>query len=95
MGHDPIGAPTLPPTPHTPTPLLSQNADLFCTSSLSLLQTSPSGRWANSGGLLRMTTGGEGFLPVLASLGSRPGNIQNFIEHFFFAVNASLLMGPD
>lgn len=80
MGHDPIGT----PTPHTPTPLLSQNADLFCTSSLSLLQTSP---LANGGGLLRMTTEGEGVLVGVlakASLGSRPGNIQNFRELFFF-----------
>lgn len=89
MGHDPIGTPTT----HTPAPLLSQNADLLCTSSLSLLQTSP---LANSGSLLRMTTGGEvvGVL-VKASLDPPPEHIPNVIEHFLFCTNASLLRGPD
>lgn len=45
---------THPAAPLTAPPELSQNADLFCTSSLSLLRTSPSadggGGW---GGLLR------------------------------------------
>lgn len=96
MGHDPIGTPSQPPTPNpSPALLLSQNADLFCTSLLSLLQTSP---LANSGALLRMTTGGEVVLVgvlVKVSLGSSPENIPNVREHFLFCVNASLLRGPD
>lgn len=80
------------PQPLTPPiPVLSQNADLFCTSSLSLLQTSPS---ANGGGLLRMTTGGEEVLvgvQAKASLSLQPGIIQNFRVHFSFALMRACL----